>query len=80
MASIVPRWTATFADHLTDGQLIATSRQGSNPMRITGPPLRVKNLVGERTYVRVPVCLVDTGAEGQMIYRASEVVFTENQR
>lgn len=80
MPSIVPQWTAAFADHLIDGQVIATSKQGSNPMLITGPPVRVKNLVGERSYVRVPVRLVDTGAEGQMIYRASEVVFTEHRR
>lgn len=76
MASLTRPFVTHFADHLTEGDVFSVYRDGTQTVRITAPPVRIKNLVGERSYVIVQVARTsDTRITGQMVLAPASVVY-----
>jgi hypothetical protein len=75
MASRPRLFKPRFADHVVMGDQLATDMTGRNQMVVIAQPFSSQNLVGGRKYVHLTVRLVDTGAEGCMIYRPDEVAY-----
>jgi hypothetical protein len=76
MASLTRAFVSRFADALTEGDIFSVYRDGEFPVRVTTPPVHIKNLVGDRSHVVVQVERVDgPGTTGQMILNPCTVVY-----
>ena len=70
-----PAYRSKFADAIEEGDTISLYRDGSSPLEVIAEPVRVKNLVGERSHVIFQVRRLHTEVEGQMIFQPANVVY-----
>jgi hypothetical protein len=78
MNHTLPRFHSHFADAVSKGDVLSLRRDGGSPVKVYAPPIRIKNLVGERNHVILHVHLLDDDSKtGQLIFSPSNVVYIQ---
>jgi hypothetical protein len=75
MVSVRRIYKARFADELKEGDVFSLYSVGAEAVTVIGPPVRIKNLVGHRSYLIIPVRKFGDNAEGQMVCAPTNRVF-----
>lgn len=69
-----------FADALMEGNVVSLRQDGKRAFVVTSQPVRVPNLVGERTSVMFQARLAHAPTTGQMILSPANVVYIRHEK